>query len=149
MTTQVKATFEDAIKKILHPVLGKDRKVLLSYFHESDHAAASEALARLVVTGEVVSHAEHGGFYRLASKKAFATTHLDEVALRHGPFNSQAFDRLVMAEVEYLTENGWYRADLEKDEWNNARFPRRDVPQGHAVNIQKQADRMYVARVGR
>lgn len=56
--------------------------------------------------------------------------------------NKEAYQKLFLAENTYLLENDWYQTG--KDHWSHDEHERKDVHQGHAVNIQKQYDRIYL-----
>lgn len=56
-------------------------------------------------------------------------------------FNREAYEDLQLTERDYLRENGWIK-DSSTDRWSNAEFDRYDLVQGHAVNTQKQFDRI-------
>lgn len=60
--------------------------------------------------------------------------------------NKEAYQKLILAENLYLLENGWSLSDRDKDLWSHDEHERKrkDVHQGHAVNIQKQYDRIYL-----
>lgn len=53
-----------------------------------------------------------------------------------------AYEMMQSAERVYLLVNGWYHHEDIGDCWENENFDRFDVTQGHAVNIQKQFDRI-------
>lgn len=58
-------------------------------------------------------------------------------------FNKEAHDKLVAAEKEYLLANNWVQEAPELDEWDHDGFSREALTQGHAVNVQKQFDRLF------
>lgn len=59
--------------------------------------------------------------------------------------NKDAYDVMMEAEVAYLESNGWVLDIEEGDTWS--RLNRRDLVQGHAVNVQKQLDRLEAAGI--
>lgn len=56
------------------------------------------------------------------------------------PFNREAYDVMMQAEVAYLLANAWVRQG-DTDYWSSAILGRDSLRQGHAVNCQKQFDR--------
>jgi hypothetical protein len=68
----------------------------------------------------------------------------DSKNLPDPPFNREAYEAMDRQEREYLLANGWVQLDPTKDAWDRAALGREGCHQGHAVNIQKQYDRMHV-----
>lgn len=63
-------------------------------------------------------------------------------------FNKPAYDALLQHEVAYLEANGWTRPLPDKpDLWSNRVLERTLLTHGHAVNVQKQRDRISVSGV--
>jgi hypothetical protein len=60
-------------------------------------------------------------------------------------FNKAAYTTLLTQEVDYLTVNGWTSCGPEK--WSNEVLGRDGLVHGHAVNVQKQRDRMSLRQV--
>jgi hypothetical protein len=57
--------------------------------------------------------------------------------------NRYAYENMCRAEREYLLDNGW--TENGPDDWSKDDESRRqNLIQGHAVNVQKQRDRMYL-----
>jgi hypothetical protein len=54
-------------------------------------------------------------------------------------FNSEAYADLIDHEIVYLRANGW---DFVEQKWTNEGLHRHGIEHGHAVNIQKQRDRI-------
>jgi len=66
------------------------------------------------------------------------------LARGHKPIhNKEAYQKLREAEKEYLLANDWIQEVPEADEWDHEGFNREAIPQGHAVNVQKQFDRIF------
>jgi len=61
-------------------------------------------------------------------------------------WNEIAYKKMSDAEREYLQENGW--SEGSEGRWTKKDANRFDLHQGHAVNCQKQYDRIF-ARVRR
>lgn len=60
-----------------------------------------------------------------------------------GPkFNQAAHDVMMAREVEYLVANGW--VNVAEDLWTSEQLGRERLRQGHAVNCQKQFDRLHL-----
>ncbi len=57
-------------------------------------------------------------------------------------FQSDAYLFIVNAEKVYLEANGWVAKNPES--WSHKGHERYHLVQGHAVNVQKQWDRMHV-----
>ncbi len=62
-------------------------------------------------------------------------------------FNKGAYEALLAHEVTYLESNGWKRNPDKPDSWSNEVLDRHDLVHGHAVNVQKQRDRMSAGGV--
>ena len=62
-------------------------------------------------------------------------------------FNRGAYETLLVYEAHYLQANGWKRGN--DDSWSNETIGRSGLTHGHAVNVQKQRDRMSVVRADR
>lgn len=60
-------------------------------------------------------------------------------------FNRTAWDMLRAVERVYLEANGWVQPTPDVDEWENEGRDRFGVSFGHAVNIQKHADRIFAS----
>lgn len=60
-------------------------------------------------------------------------------------FNRTAWDMLRAVERAYLEANGWFQPVPGVDEWENEDRDRFGVSFGHAVNIQKHADRIFAS----
>jgi hypothetical protein len=58
--------------------------------------------------------------------------------------NQEAYVKMLEAELAYLLENGWVLNDNGSGNrsWSNEELERSDLTQGHAVNVQKQFDRI-------
>jgi hypothetical protein len=57
-------------------------------------------------------------------------------------FNQAAHDAMSQHEVEYLVANGW--VNVAEDLWTSEQLERERLRQGHAVNCQKQFDRLHL-----
>lgn len=62
-------------------------------------------------------------------------------------FNATAWNMLRATERVYLNENGWVQNPDGSDSWENEDLDRYGVSFGHAVNIQKQYDRLCASMV--
>lgn len=58
-------------------------------------------------------------------------------------FNAEAYAVISAAERAYLEANGW--GEAFPDKWEHDGFDRYGISQGHAVNVQKQFDRIFLA----
>ena len=61
-------------------------------------------------------------------------------------FNREAYETLRVEERHYLLDNGWVQEAIELDEWDHEGHRRAAITQGHAVNIQKQYDRVFTQK---